>query len=107
MDHAKELSEAVELFWKTRQKQSSRNKDLNVEKQDTNGRSAVTGGAQLDGFINLVTTILKNKKEEQPSNRSKRKHPENPGYPEESTKNPHPPLTRMPSMAYPRSQEAT
>ena len=60
MDYAKELSEAVDLFWKTRQKQSSRNKGSNVEKRDTNGRSAVTGGAQLDGFINLVTIILKN-----------------------------------------------
>ncbi len=58
MDYADQLSRAVALFWKTRQYQSSRNRGSNPDEQDTNGRRVVIGGAQLDGFIDLVTTIL-------------------------------------------------
>ena len=52
----KRVSQAVAAYWLTRERQQ--------KKQDTSGskdqglRSAVTGGAQMDGFINLFTDIL-------------------------------------------------
>lgn len=51
MNYSPEIANAIQYFWSTRQKQA-KNKDSN--------RSAVTGGAQLDGFINLFATILRN-----------------------------------------------
>ena len=50
------VSEAVRFYWKTRAKQ--------IEKQAGSGakdqglRSAVTGGAQMDGFIELLTKLV-------------------------------------------------
>jgi Restriction endonuclease XhoI len=49
------LREAVRSFWRTRQGQSSREGALD---RDRGGRSAVTGGKQMDGFIRLVRQLL-------------------------------------------------
>ena len=55
-DFHSEISEAISYFWKARKKQ--------VEKQNQTGthdqgyRGAVTGGAQMDGFISLITEII-------------------------------------------------
>jgi hypothetical protein len=51
MNYSQKIAQAIQHFWSTRQKQGE-NKGSN--------RSAVTGGAQLDGFINLCATILRN-----------------------------------------------
>lgn len=45
---------AVALYWKTRTGQ--RNRQVQTGKPDQGLRSAVTGGAQMDGFIELFTT---------------------------------------------------
>lgn len=44
-------------FWKTRQQQE-RKQGAASGKRDQGSRSAVTGGAQLDGFIKLVSDLL-------------------------------------------------
>jgi Restriction endonuclease XhoI len=48
----KELKKAIELFWETRNKQA-----ILKSKEDQGSRSAVTGGKQLDGFINLLAKV--------------------------------------------------
>ncbi len=53
----KRLSEAVKTFWKTRDEQNKR-QGIISGKQDYGSRSAVTGGTQLNGFINLVQELL-------------------------------------------------
>lgn len=52
------LSKAIKHFWKTRKRQQRR-QGSKTGKKDQGSRSAVTGGAQLDGFISLVRLILK------------------------------------------------
>jgi len=47
---------AVAHYWKTREGQ--RNKQKQTGKADQGLRSAVTGGAQMDGFINLFTELI-------------------------------------------------
>lgn len=49
------IDSAIKIFWDTRnnQKRSQQNKNI----QDTGNRSAVTGGKQLDGFIELLYVI--------------------------------------------------
>lgn len=49
----KQLREAVRFFWSTREGQSRA-----VGGGDRGGRTAVTGGRQMDGFINLVTELV-------------------------------------------------
>lgn len=56
--YTKQVSLAVEHFWRTRLKQHN-NQGAATGKKDAGNRSAVTGGAQLDGFINLLGEILK------------------------------------------------
>ncbi|MCZ6547118.1 MAG: PaeR7I family type II restriction endonuclease [Deltaproteobacteria bacterium] len=51
------LAAAVEHFWKTRKRQESKQR-ARGGKRDRGSRSAVTGGAQLDGFIRLVKDLL-------------------------------------------------
>lgn len=46
---------AVELFWNTRNKQKTDQESKDIK--DTGNRSAVTGGKQLDGFLELLTTV--------------------------------------------------
>ena len=47
---------AVALYWMTRTGQ--RDKQLQSGKADYGSRSAVTGGAQMDGFVELFTEII-------------------------------------------------
>lgn len=47
----KRLQESIEYYWKTRTKQKSRQGKLSGN-LDQGNRGAVTGGAQIDGFIN-------------------------------------------------------
>ena len=54
-----QVAQAVEHFWSTRLKQGKK-QGLETGVKDTGNRSAVTGGSQLDGFIHLLATILKN-----------------------------------------------
>lgn len=47
------LKKAIQQFWKTR------NSQLGESKTDQRNRSAVTGGKQLDGFIELLVQVAK------------------------------------------------
>lgn len=49
------LSQAIAHYWQTRQKQSQ--KQATSGRSDQGARSAVTGGAQMDGFIKLITDL--------------------------------------------------
>jgi len=51
-----QTKDAVALYWRTRAAQ--RKKQEENGKTDQGLRSAVTGGAQMDGFINLFTNII-------------------------------------------------
>jgi len=57
MDYSKQIAQAVRHFWATRLKQGQK-QGLATGKKDAGNRSAVTGGAQLDGFVHLLATIL-------------------------------------------------
>ena len=50
------LGEAISFYWNTRENQ--RNKQKIHGNTDQGSRSAVTGGAQMDGIINLLTEII-------------------------------------------------
>ncbi|MDE3067589.1 MAG: PaeR7I family type II restriction endonuclease [Verrucomicrobiota bacterium] len=50
------ISRAVTSYWKTRQSQSL--KQSSSGQRDQGARSAVTGGAQMDGFIHLITELI-------------------------------------------------
>ena len=50
------LAKAVQHYWHTRLKQSTKQKSSG--KADQGSRSAVTGGAQMDGFIELFSELL-------------------------------------------------
>lgn len=50
------LAEAVAQYWVTRESQQSKQKAHGVS--DAGRRSAVTGGAQMDGFIELFTALI-------------------------------------------------
>lgn len=49
------VREAITLFWNTRDTQIQKQIEKNVA--DRGMRAAVTGGKQLDGFINLMRKI--------------------------------------------------
>jgi len=51
------LSAAVKLFWTTREAQGIKQGSSSGSK-DAGARSAVTGGAQMNGFVNLVRELL-------------------------------------------------
>jgi len=51
-----QMAEAVAQYWLTRKAQGERQKDRGIS--DAGLRSAVTGGAQMDGFINLFTNLI-------------------------------------------------
>ena len=53
----KRLRAAVNHFWNTRETQAQRQGEVSGSK-DAGARSAVTGGAQMNGFINLVRELL-------------------------------------------------
>jgi len=50
------ISGAVAHYWQTRKSQREKQKNKGVS--DAGLRSAVTGGAQMDGFIHLFTEII-------------------------------------------------
>jgi len=50
------VREAVKFYWQTRTKQGDKQKSLGGKDQGL--RSAVTGGAQMDGFIELFTKLV-------------------------------------------------
>ncbi len=52
----KYLAQAIARYWLTRQKQSQ--KQSTSGRSDQGARSAVTGGAQMDGFIKLITDLI-------------------------------------------------
>jgi len=56
-DLQRRLAAAVRQFWKTRQQQEKKQgKTSGI--RDQGSRSAVTGGAQMDGFVELVSELL-------------------------------------------------
>jgi hypothetical protein len=55
LDADKRTREAVVHFWRTRAEQQKRQKSSG--KTDQGSRSAVTGGAQMDGFMDLFSTV--------------------------------------------------
>jgi len=50
------VREAVKFYWQTRFKQLQRQREAGGS--DQGSRSAVTGGAQMDGFIELLTRLV-------------------------------------------------
>jgi len=50
------ISDAVKFYWETRTKQSTRQSAAGTK--DQGARSAVTGGAQMNGFINLLSGLI-------------------------------------------------
>lgn len=50
------IAEAVSYFWQARREQKQRQERSGVT--DQGSRGAVTGGGQLDGFLNLVSEML-------------------------------------------------
>jgi hypothetical protein len=56
-DIEKRLRSAIKHFWRTRESQAQKQGGRSGNK-DAGARSAVTGGAQMNGFINLVRDLL-------------------------------------------------
>jgi Restriction endonuclease XhoI len=56
-DLGKRLQSAIKVFWGTRETQAQKQGALSGNK-DAGARSAVTGGAQMNGFIGLVRELL-------------------------------------------------
>ncbi len=57
MNYSEKVAQAIEHFWHTRLSQD-KNQGSVSGIRDAGNRSAVTGGAQLDGFIHLLASIL-------------------------------------------------
>lgn len=57
-DYSGHLAEAIRHFWRTRASQGEQ-QGTKSGRKDAGFRSAVTGGKHLDGFADLVSTILK------------------------------------------------
>lgn len=55
-DLPRHLRDAVRFYWETRTKQLE--KQAGSGAKDQGLRSAVTGGAQMDGFIELLTRLV-------------------------------------------------
>jgi Restriction endonuclease XhoI len=51
------LKSAIKYFWKTREAQAQKQGSVSGSK-DAGARSAVTGGAQMNGFVSLVRDLL-------------------------------------------------
>lgn len=50
------ISEAINIFWSTRDRQTE--KQGKSGSHDRGNRGAVTGGKQLDGFVELIKDVL-------------------------------------------------
>ena len=57
MNYSQQVAQAVEHSWYARLKQDN-NQGSTTGVRDAGNRSSVTGGAQLDGFIHLLASIL-------------------------------------------------
>lgn len=57
MDYKEQLSNVIQHFWITREKQDRR-QGTTTGRKDYGSRGSVTGGKQLDGFIKLFASIL-------------------------------------------------
>lgn len=57
-DLAPRVKKAVQHFWETR-KQQAEKQGGKTGKKDAGSRTAVTGGAQMDGFVELVRDLLR------------------------------------------------
>ncbi len=57
IDLDRQLASAVRKFWQTRRRQRRRQGSVSG-KSDQGSRRAVTGGAQMDGFVDLVRRLL-------------------------------------------------
>jgi hypothetical protein len=57
MEPEKRVRQAVQFFWSTRDRQAAQ-QGGESGKKDAGARAAVTGGAQMDGFVRLVRDIL-------------------------------------------------
>ena len=55
-DLPRQVREAVRFYWRTRTQQLE--KQAGSGTKDQGLRSAVTGGAQMDGFIDLLTKLV-------------------------------------------------
>jgi hypothetical protein len=55
--HEARTTAAVKHFWKTRGRQSAKQGSA-IGRRDTGARSAVTGGKQMDGFVELIRDLL-------------------------------------------------
>jgi hypothetical protein len=58
LDLQQELARAVQVFWQTRGRQGKR-QGAGGRGRDKGNRTAVTGGAQMDGFVELVHALLR------------------------------------------------
>jgi len=56
-DLGKRVAKAVATYWRTRKRQS-RKQGAKSGRKDHGARAAVTGGAQMDGFILLLTDVI-------------------------------------------------
>lgn len=56
-DLSKAVGDAVRHFWRTRERQA-RAQGRKTGKRDRGARSAVTGGAHLDGFADLIRKLV-------------------------------------------------
>lgn len=56
-DFDKDLRRAISHFWSTR-KQQAKKQGAKTGSRDAGARTAVTGGRQMDGFVNLVRDHL-------------------------------------------------
>ena len=57
MDLKPQLTEAIKLFWSTRETQAAK-KGAVSGVRDSGKRAAVTGGAQMNGFVGLVRNLI-------------------------------------------------
>lgn len=55
-DLEERIASAVEFFWATRSGQITRQNQIGT--RDQGNRGAVTGGKQLDGFVELIKDVL-------------------------------------------------
>ncbi len=72
------VAKAVATFWRTRKRQKSRQQELG--RTDQGSRSAVTGGAQMDGFVNLVSELIQSAGIAESCIFTRKRHSELPGY---------------------------
>jgi hypothetical protein len=71
------VSAAIASYWKTRRKQSK--KQAKSGRADQGARTAVTGGAQMDGFVDLIADLIVEAGADR-SNIFQNKHLELPGF---------------------------